>query len=731
MCVDAAERLAAELGLSSTAATILVRRGYDTPERALRFLRADDRAEPDRLSGVHEAVRSILAHVERGSPIVVHGDYDVDGVCSTAVLVRGLRRLGAQPRWLIPSRTEDGYGLTAATVARMAAEGARLVVAVDCGITSVAEVAQARALGVDVVVCDHHRPGPELPACPIVHPALGDYPYPDLCATAVAHKLVEALAAAAGLDPAGAREDLDLVGLATVADIVPLTGENRRLVREGLEALARTRKPGLRALMQVSGADRMHLDEQVLAFRLGPRINAAGRVRRADAALELVLTEDEDRAAAVADELDLLNRERRDTETRILFAAEAARAERPDAAAYVVAGEGWHAGVIGIVASRLVERHHRPCVVVALDGDSGRGSGRSISAYDLHAGLGACAEHLRRFGGHRMAAGLELDTERLEGFASAFAAHAGSVLSPDDLMSTQRVDAVVPGGALGLDLAEELARLGPFGAGNPRPTLLVPGARVSGVVGMGEDGGHARMSIASGSARARAVAFGVTPAALLAEVGEEPCDVAFTLEAREWAGTVEPRLVVRAARPSAAGECAVLDPVQELWPAFDQPPVAPAPAPDATDPARRAVRPPRPGHRRRRGCAAGERRAGAARVRRRAPAPGRARGRPGRDRRRLRGGAERGLLGRARRRARAGGSVHAPARRGSPAHRGRRTAPGGRPRSDVGGHGPPGMGASRGHLRPRRRAGRARPGAGPAGALPQRACGRGPRRCRC
>ena len=243
-------------------------------------------------------------------------------------------------------------------------------------------------------------------------------------------------------------------------------------------ALGRTRRPGLRALMEISGVAPGELSEQSLGFRLGPRINAAGRMQRADAALELLLTDDDARAGEVARELDLLNRDRQEAETRILFAAEAACAPQAHEGAIVVAGEGWHPGVVGIVASRLVERWRRPCVVIALDGQGGgRGSGRSISAYDLHAGLGACSEHLTRFGGHRMAAGVELDAAAIEPFRRALAAHAAAALSPDDLIPVERVDAVVPGGDLGLDLADDLERLRPFGMGNPQPTLLVPAAR--------------------------------------------------------------------------------------------------------------------------------------------------------------------------------------------------------------------------------------------------------------
>jgi single-stranded-DNA-specific exonuclease len=581
--VAAADRLSRELGVSPVTAAILTRRGHATPEEARHFIAADERHDPLELRGVREACEAILRHVAEGSQIVVHGDYDVDGVCSTAILVRALRALGADPRWHIPSRA-DGYGLSVETVERLAASGARLLVTVDCAVTATAEVARARELGLEVVVTDHHRPGPELPDCVIVHPALGGYPFPELCAAAVTHKLCEAAFRIAGHDPAALAEDLDLVGLATVADVVPLRGENRRLVREGLAALGRTSKPGLRALMKVSGVEPGSATEHALGFRLAPRINAAGRLQRADAALELLLTEDEERATAVADELDILNRERQDTETRILFEAEAARADHPEAPAYVLAGEGWHPGVIGIVASRMVERYHRPCVVIALDGEIGRGSGRSIGAFDLHAGLAASAEHLRRFGGHRAAAGLEIDRSSVDAFRRAFVEHAASVLSPEDLIAEQRIDAVVPGDALGTALAEELEQLAPFGHGNPAPTLLVPAARVSEVRSMGEDGQHARFTLSNGGSRARAVAFR-TAARLLPSSEEERHDAAVRLELNEWKGTVEPRLVLRALCPTEQASCTLARPDEPFLAAFERelatshpgPPVAKAP----------------------------------------------------------------------------------------------------------------------------------------------------------
>lgn len=579
------------LGLNPATAAILVRRGHGTPGAARAFLEADERSDPRRLHGVAEASALVLAHVARGSRIAVFGDYDVDGVCSTAIMVRTLRVLGAEPSWRLPSR-DEGYGLSEERIRAFAAEGVGLLVTVDCGVTSVTEVMAARALGMDVIVTDHHRPGEQLPDCPVVHPALGDAPGAELCAAGVALKLSESLRAEAGLDPAGADEDLELAGLATVCDMVPLVGENRRIAREGMVALSRTRRPGLRALMRVADLDPGDVDAQAAAFRLGPRINAAGRLQRADAALELLLTQDEDRATEVARELDLLNRDRRETEQRILFAAEAACADQMHAAAIVVAGEGWHPGVVGIVASRLVELHRRPCVVIGLDGGSGRGSGRSVAAYDLHAGLDAAQEHLLRFGGHRMAAGLEIEEPEVPALRAALAAHAGERLAPADLIPVRKVDAVVPGGALGLALAEELERLGPFGAGNPEPALLVPAARIEHVTAMGEERKHARFSLAGGGYRARGVAFRTSQRSL-ADAGAEPQDVAVGLERNRWKGTVEPRVVLRSLSATRAGRLVDVgerDFWEELGDQADADPEAWWPAAQPAPEASRAVR---------------------------------------------------------------------------------------------------------------------------------------------
>ena len=543
-------RLERELGVSAAVAQVLVRRGLGDPDAARAFMAADERHDPSAFAGMDVAVALVLGHVARRSPIVVHGDYDCDGVTSTAILVRTLRTLDGDVSWFIPGRSEDGYGLSASTVERLAGDGAALIITADCGITAVDEVALARQLGTDVLVTDHHTPRADgvLPDTPIIHPLVCGYPFTDLCAAGVAYKLAAALLQGAGRDPADADRELDLVALATIADCVPLVGENRRLVRDGLVALSRTRRPGLRSLMQVTKTDPTAVDEQTVSFRLAPRINAAGRMRRADAGVELLLTDDEPRAQAIAEELDAVNAERRHVETRTLFAAESQVAAMGDRAGYVLAGDDWHPGVIGIVASRLAERHNRPFVLVAFDGDKGTGSGRSIPAFDLLGGLDACAAHLERHGGHRAAAGCTVTRAGLDGLRSAFDAYAARALDGVDLTARERVDAVVSGGELGLELAEELRQLAPFGIGNPSVSLLVPAARFAEPRTMGE-GKHLRFTLVSGGARAGAVAFGRSVAP---DGHDEAIDASFALEINRWNGREEPRLVLRAAaRPSA------------------------------------------------------------------------------------------------------------------------------------------------------------------------------------
>ncbi len=539
--------LARELGLSEITASVLVRRGYGDPEQARAFLAGEQPLhDPFLLGDMGIAVERIRAAVAAGQRICVHGDYDVDGICATVLAVLVLRELGAEVEWHLPSRFDEGYGVNGGTLERLAGEGCGLVLTVDCGITAVEEVRRARELGLDVIVTDHHRPADELPDCPIVATRPSGYPFPELCGTGVAYKLGQALL---GPDADVLRRHLDLVALATIADVVPLVGENRSLAIAGLRALARTQKPGLQALMRVSRVDPATVDTGQVGFRLAPRINAAGRLGHPRAALDLLLTTDREEARRLADRLEELNRDRQAVEDKILRAAIAQVEEWQEAKrrrkAYVVWGDDWHEGVIGIVASRLVERYHRPVVLLAGGEGLWKGSGRSIQSFDLHAALGGCAQFLERFGGHRAAAGLSIVPEWIEPFADAFAAQAEGLLTPDDLVPTTTVDAVLPRGAkLTLDLCEELRQLAPFGLGNPDVTLLAPGCELGDLAAVGE-GKHLRFRVhRDGSDAGGAIAFGQgTQLDRYRRVGRY--DVAFRLQENRWNGTVAPQLVVR------------------------------------------------------------------------------------------------------------------------------------------------------------------------------------------
>jgi single-stranded-DNA-specific exonuclease len=560
--------LADGLGLAEPVAVTLVRRGYRTIGEARAFLNAADDHDPFEFDSMAEVVDRIAAAITGGRRITVHGDYDVDGVCSTAILVGTLRKLGAECDWLIPDRLGDGYGLSMATVETLAERRTGLLITTDCGIGSADEVAAAITAGIEVVVTDHHQPGDRLPDCPILHPVVSGYPFAELCGTGVAYKLAAALRGADAVVG-----ELDLVALATVADLVPLRGENRALVRRGLAEARQVRRPGLRALMASASVTPERLDEGDFAFRLGPRINAAGRLYRADAGVELMLTDDEPRAVSIAAELERANRERREVERELLRSAEAQLralpAELAEAPGIVLAGEGWHPGVVGIVASRLAESLWRPVVLIGLDaGGRGRGSGRSVPGFDLLAALTACEGHLVRFGGHRAAAGLEIVAGELEPFRRAFADAAAAQNGELEPVRTETVDAVVGGESLGHDVAEQLARLAPFGSGNPGVRLLVPGAKLADVRPMGEGERHARFSLSSGSARALGVAFGVN-GELDAATRAGPLDVSVTLELNEWNGAVEPRVVLGGLYPleeeGAAEEIGASIAEEEFW----------------------------------------------------------------------------------------------------------------------------------------------------------------------
>ena len=531
-----------------------MRRGLADPAAARAFLDADGALhDPLSLGDMETACSVIEATIAAGGRIVVHGDYDADGICATALAVEALRELGGDVAWHLPSRFVEGYGLAVETVDAVADAGASLLVTVDCGISAAPAVARARERGLQVVVTDHHRPGDELPDAPLVAvrgPHADSYPFAELCGTGVAFKLAHALWLRRGHEgdglPPALEKLLDLVALATVTDVVPLVDENRALVRAGLRVLARGERIGLAALMHVAGVDRARLRSSDLGFRLGPRLNAAGRMGHPGGALELLLTRDGAVAERLAGELEQLNRERQAVEDGIRRAAVTAVDADPateTARVIVVAGEGWHEGVVGIVASRLVERYRRPAVVLSVDGDVVRGSGRSIPAYDLHAGLTACAAHLERYGGHRAAAGMSLAAGDLAAFTEALRAHAAEALDEADLRRPPVADAVVGVPELTLDLARELARLEPHGLGNPAVDLLLPAVELTAVETMGE-GRHLRLQVAGGGARCGGVAFGRgQDADGLRAPGRR--DVVCRLEINEWNGRTVQRINLR------------------------------------------------------------------------------------------------------------------------------------------------------------------------------------------
>ena len=545
-------RLAAEIGVAPFVAEILCRRGMGDVEEARRFLepRLKTLSDPLLLPDMAAAVARILAAVDAGERIVLYGDYDVDGVSSLALLTRVLRAFGAEPLCFLPMRVDEGYGLSADGVARCVSEHApRLLIAVDCGTSSVAEIAALRAQGVDVVVLDHHECKAELPVCTaLVNPKRGaDFHY--LCSVGLVFKLAHALLKQRPLAGFDLRGHLDLVALGTVADLVPLVEENRVLVRHGLARLAESREVGMRALVEVAGLSAPFAPAHI-GFGLGPRLNAAGRLGTAQDALELLLTDDPSRARTLAQGLDQQNRERRAVENDVLSAAEAQLAEWFDPArdaAIVVGAAGWHPGVVGIVASRVLRRHHRPTIVIGFDENGmGKGSGRSIAGLSLVQALGECAPLLEKFGGHEMAAGVTLQAARFAEFRDAFRACARALLTDEQLQPHLRLDAELTLADIGFDLLEQHAALQPFGMANPEPVFFARGVTLGAEPRVLKEK-HRSLVLRQGGAKARAIWFNSADQPM----PRLPWDVAFTVERNEYQGAVSAQMQVKAVRAAA------------------------------------------------------------------------------------------------------------------------------------------------------------------------------------
>ena len=540
----ATRTLASELRIPEALAAILVQRGLAAPELAKAFLRPD----LERLSDPHcwadmpAAVALLVRAVREGRTILVHGDYDVDGQCAAAMLTRILRSTAAKVHAFVPHRIRDGYDFGPAGLAEAQRVGASLIVTCDCGITAVDAVAAARTAGIDVIVTDHHLPGDVLPpANAVLDPRRPDCQSEDknLCGTGVAFKLAQALVQALGLSPNLPLHFLDYVALATVADVVPLVGENRILVRHGLKMLADSRWVGLRALVATAGLAGRPLRAAHLGFILAPRLNAAGRIGDANDGLRILLTENPDEAAALARELETINARRQEMDRVILDDAIELvdKTLNPADAAIVLGADTWHPGVIGIVASRLVERYGRPTFLVGWEpgGKLGRGSGRSISGFDLHGALHRVGTHLEKYGGHMMAAGFTIRRDRFDAFRTAFLAVAGELLTPDDLAPCQRVDLELPLALLSEDLERLIRHLEQCGAGNPAPVFGVRHVRAVGARRVGTN--HLRFTLDDGSGVLPAIGFRWADAVPEDWLGQ-PLDVAFRLERDDWQGRV-------------------------------------------------------------------------------------------------------------------------------------------------------------------------------------------------
>jgi len=544
---ESVSRLRAELRLPEPLCRLLAARGHDTPDAARAFLRPsiDILHDPGLLADMAPAVARLRSAIDNGETILVHGDYDVDGMCATALYTRALRRMGARVVPFVPHRMRDGYDLGPGGIRRAAEVEAGLILTADCGIVAHEAIAAAGQMGMDVIVTDHHSPAASLPpAVAVVNPRREDCAYPDpaLSGTGVAFKVSLALARALGRPDEETLYYLDLVALATVADVMPLRGENRVMTRYGLRVLAETRNEGLRALVRSAGLEGKKLGAGHLSHGLAPRLNAVGRLEDAGQGLRLLLAGADAEAVdadALAAELEAVNARRKAVDREILEQALELLSDYDPGRdrGVVLARAGWHPGVIGIVASRVVERIHRPTVLISIPADGGpaRGSARSISGFDLLDAIRSCGAHLERFGGHRMAAGFDIRPDRIDAFRDAFTRACGERL-PEPPAPELRIDVDLPLAEVTPELVRYLAHAGPFGMGNPTPVFAFRGVRAASVRTVGSEGAHLKLSIVDGAAALDGIGFRMTAThGALARSGA-PLDVAARLEEDSWKG---------------------------------------------------------------------------------------------------------------------------------------------------------------------------------------------------
>jgi single-stranded-DNA-specific exonuclease len=546
-CDDAqAECFARELNVSPVMARLLCIRGLADAESAARFLKPslDHLLDPMGLADMDRAVDRLLRAIAKGERIAIHGDYDVDGITSTVILRRALELLGGQVTHFIPERLKDGYGLQPAALDRLHAEGVHVVVSVDCGIRGADAALRGRELGLDLIITDHHEPDAELPAAmAVVNPKRRDCRYADkhLAGVGVALKLVQALCMRSGKTnwlPAFVK----IAAIGTLADVVPLVGENRVIAKLGLQLLSKgPHKVGLRALLDAAGLTGKQIDSYHIAFMMAPRINAAGRMSTPDIATRLLLAADDemaDEARTLAEQLETENTRRREEEQDIVAKARKIIEADPDVGAHsilVVAGEGWHRGVIGIVASKIVDTFYRPTIVLSIDGDVAHGSCRSIPGFNMLGALEACAPMLLRFGGHKQAAGLQLESARIKAFRQTINEYGDGCLGPDDLRPRLWLDGPLSFGGITTQVAEELSTLAPFGPGNPKPVFRTSGVQIVDGPRKLKDR-HLKVSFRQNGRVFRAIAWNAAEREALLTERKNDLDLAFSLEENEFQG---------------------------------------------------------------------------------------------------------------------------------------------------------------------------------------------------
>jgi single-stranded-DNA-specific exonuclease len=560
---ERAARLARALSISPVTAQLLLNRGIEEPGSASSFLRIqlEHLHDPFLLKEMPKAVDRLQRALRDGESILVYGDYDVDGVTGTTIVVQFFRSIGKDIRWYIPHRVEEGYSLSRAAIEKFAAEGVKVLITVDCGTTNLEEIRRAQELGIDVIVTDHHEPTGSLPpALAVLNPKIPDagYPFTGLCGAGMAFKLVWALARAlhgpsriAGPLSSFFVNSMALVSLGTIADVAPLVGENRVFATYGLAALASSPSPGLRALLKAAGLAGTRLNAGHVGFRIGPRLNAGGRMGSASVGVELMLTEDDRVAEQIVLKLEAANLERQKIEAEILAQAREAVETGHDLEndpVIVLADDRWHSGVIGIVASKIAEQYYRPTLLIAMNGEKGKGSGRSIPAFQLHEGLSACSELLNAFGGHSHAAGLEVARDRVPALKRRINEYARGVLKAEDMVPRMSVDMEVTLDQMTRDVVKEVHLLEPHGYGNPSPVMATSNLRLAGEPRIiGKTGEHLSFYVLQGGKGSlKAIAFGMADRyEELALNRRRPFSLAFEPIINEWQGRESVELQVR------------------------------------------------------------------------------------------------------------------------------------------------------------------------------------------